>query len=29
MIIDGMADRPLKELGYKTPLEAALTPKHG
>jgi 2,3-bisphosphoglycerate-independent phosphoglycerate mutase len=26
MIIDGMGDRPLKELGYKTPLEAALTP---
>lgn len=26
MIIDGMADRPLKELGYKTPLEAARTP---
>jgi 2,3-bisphosphoglycerate-independent phosphoglycerate mutase len=25
MIIDGMADRPLKELGYKTPLEAAKT----
>ncbi|MDO5836696.1 MAG: 2,3-bisphosphoglycerate-independent phosphoglycerate mutase [Methanobacterium sp.] len=27
MIIDGMADRPLKELGGKTPLEAAQTPK--
>lgn len=26
MIIDGMADRPLEELGYKTPLEAAETP---
>jgi 2,3-bisphosphoglycerate-independent phosphoglycerate mutase len=26
MIIDGMADRPLKELGDKTPLEAAQTP---
>lgn len=26
MIIDGMGDRPLKELGYKTPLEAANTP---
>ncbi len=26
MIIDGMADRPIKELGYKTPLESALTP---
>lgn len=26
MIIDGMADRPLEELGYKTPLEAAKTP---
>ena len=26
MVIDGMADRPLKELGYKTPLEAAETP---
>jgi 2,3-bisphosphoglycerate-independent phosphoglycerate mutase len=26
MIIDGMADRPIKELGYKTPLEAAKTP---
>src|SRR5664280_1017974 len=26
MIIDGMADRPLKELGYRTPLEAAITP---
>lgn len=26
MIIDGMADRPLKELGYRTPLEAANTP---
>jgi 2,3-bisphosphoglycerate-independent phosphoglycerate mutase len=26
MIIDGMADRPIKELGYKTPLEAAETP---
>jgi 2,3-bisphosphoglycerate-independent phosphoglycerate mutase len=26
MIIDGMGDRPLKELGYKTPLEAAITP---
>ncbi|AEG17403.1 phosphonopyruvate decarboxylase-related protein [Methanobacterium paludis] len=26
MIIDGMGDRPLKELGYKTPLEAAKTP---
>ncbi len=26
MIIDGMADRPIKELGYKTPLEAAVTP---
>ena len=25
MIIDGMADCPLKELGYKTPLEAAKT----
>ncbi len=27
MIIDGMADRPLEELGNKTPLEAAETPK--
>lgn len=26
MIIDGMADRPLKELGDKTPLESAETP---
>lgn len=26
MIIDGMGDRPLKELGHKTPLEAANTP---
>nr|WP_319373172.1 2,3-bisphosphoglycerate-independent phosphoglycerate mutase [uncultured Methanobacterium sp.] len=26
MIIDGMADRPLEELGGKTPLEAAQTP---
>lgn len=26
MIIDGMADRPLEELGGKTPLEAAETP---
>jgi 2,3-bisphosphoglycerate-independent phosphoglycerate mutase len=26
MVIDGMADRPLEELGYKTPLEAAETP---
>ncbi|WP_414469553.1 2,3-bisphosphoglycerate-independent phosphoglycerate mutase [Methanobacterium sp. ACI-7] len=26
MIIDGMGDRPLKELDYKTPLEAAKTP---
>ena len=26
MIIDGMADRPLEELGGKTPLEAATTP---
>ena len=26
MIIDGMADRPLNELGDKTPLEAAKTP---
>lgn len=26
MIIDGMADRPLKDLGYRTPLEAARTP---
>lgn len=26
MIIDGMADRPLEELGDKTPLEAAKTP---
>lgn len=26
MIIDGMGDRPLKELGYKTPLESANTP---
>ncbi len=26
MIVDGMGDRPLKELGYKTPLEAAKTP---
>ena len=26
MIIDGMADRPIKDLGYKTPLEAANTP---
>ena len=26
MIIDGMGDRPLKELGYKTPLESAKTP---
>ena len=27
IIGDGMADRPVKELGYKTPLEAA-EPKH-
>jgi 2,3-bisphosphoglycerate-independent phosphoglycerate mutase len=26
MIMDGMADRPIKELGYKTPLETAKTP---
>jgi len=26
MIIDGMGDRPLKALGYKTPLESAITP---
>ena len=26
MIIDGMADRPLEDLGYRTPLEAAETP---
>ncbi len=26
MIIDGMGDRPIKELGYKTPLESAITP---
>jgi 2,3-bisphosphoglycerate-independent phosphoglycerate mutase len=26
MIIDGMGDRPLKELGFKTPLESAITP---
>ena len=26
MIIDGMGDRPLEELGNKTPLEAAKTP---
>lgn len=26
MIIDGMGDRPIEELGNKTPLEAALTP---
>ena len=26
MIIDGMGDRPLKKLGYKTPLEVAITP---
>ncbi|MCK9151907.1 2,3-bisphosphoglycerate-independent phosphoglycerate mutase [Methanobacterium alcaliphilum] len=26
MIIDGMADRPLKEIDYQTPLEAAKTP---
>ena len=26
MIIDGMADRPLEELGGKTPLEVAQTP---
>lgn len=26
MIIDGMGDRPIKDLGYKTPLEAANTP---
>ncbi len=26
MIIDGMADRPLKEIGYRTPLESANTP---
>jgi 2,3-bisphosphoglycerate-independent phosphoglycerate mutase len=26
MIIDGMADRPIEELGNKTPLEAAVTP---
>lgn len=26
MIIDGMADRPLEEFGFKTPLEAAKTP---
>lgn len=26
LIMDGLGDRPLKELGYKTPLEAAHTP---
>lgn len=26
MILDGMADRPLKEFGFKTPLESASTP---
>jgi len=26
MIIDGMADRPLEEFGFKTPLESASTP---
>jgi len=26
MIIDGMADRPLEEFGFKTPLESAATP---
>jgi 2,3-bisphosphoglycerate-independent phosphoglycerate mutase len=26
MIMDGMADRPIKELGYRTPLETAKTP---
>ncbi|MBC7090116.1 MAG: phosphoglycerate mutase, partial [Methanobacteriaceae archaeon] len=26
MIIDGMADRPIPELGEKTPLEVAKTP---
>ncbi|MDL2246660.1 2,3-bisphosphoglycerate-independent phosphoglycerate mutase [Methanobrevibacter sp. OttesenSCG-928-K11] len=26
LIMDGMGDRPLKEIGYKTPLEAAKTP---
>ena len=26
MIIDGMADRPLEEFGFKTPLEGATTP---
>ncbi|MBC7119645.1 MAG: phosphoglycerate mutase, partial [Methanobacteriaceae archaeon] len=26
MIIDGMADRPIPELGEKTPLEVAETP---
>ena len=26
MIVDGMGDRPLKEIGYKTTLEAAVTP---
>jgi 2,3-bisphosphoglycerate-independent phosphoglycerate mutase len=26
MIVDGMGDRPIKEIGYKTTLEAAVTP---
>ena len=26
LIMDGMGDRPIKELGNKTPLEAAHTP---
>ena len=26
LIMDGMGDRPIKELGNKTPLEAANTP---
>lgn len=26
LIFDGLGDRPIKEFGYKTPLEAAMTP---
>ena len=26
VVLDGLGDRPIKELGNKTPLEAALTP---
>ena len=29
IIGDGMADRPLNELGGKTPLQAAFTPEYG